>query len=523
MAKSCIIGLDYGSESARGVLIDAATGVQIASHTHRYRHGIMTRSLPDGTPLGRGWALQDAADYLEAAQEILGRLGGGQTILSIGIDFTASSPLPASAAGVALSEIHPAIPHAYVKLWKHGAAQPHADAINRQGGAFLDNFGGKLSGEWLLAKAAQIAAEAPEIWNKTERFIEAGDWLVWQLTGHEVRALGFAAYKAQYSPDVGYPAEVVPGLPGKLAPPLPVGSAAGDLTADWRGKTGIEGPAIVAVAVIDSHAVLPAVGAVTTGCLTAALGTSAAYLFLSQDFRPLPAGIEGVAKDGSVRGFWCYEAGQASFGDMLAWLVRTFPRGADANESFRLYNSEAAALAPGANHLLALDWWNGNRVPYADSGLSGFLLGLTMTTTAAGIYRGLIEALCFGGRSIADLFEAGGFAIDRVLLTSGLAQNNPLLVQIMADVLERQMEVPDIANATAVGAAIHGAVAGQVVADYAEGAARFGARSFTRVAPRPASALAYRALYRQYRDLAANPALKDAMRELNGIASPQAE
>ena len=519
MSRSFIIGLDYGTESARGVLLDAVTGEQIASHSHSYRHGVMTR-LADGKMLPPLWALQDAADYVEAAEAILSELARGRVVEAIGLGFTASSPMPSTAQGVALSQLHPGDPHAYVKLWKHGAAQPYADAINTRGGAFLDNFGGKLSGEWLLAKAAQIAQEAPHIWAETERFIEAGDWLVWQLTGQETRSLGFAAYKAQYSQAKGYPGDIVPGIIKRLSLPHRIGSAGGSLCQAWRARTGIAGRAVVAVGVIDSHVVLPAIGAVSTGCLVGALGTSAVYLFLNQDFRPLPPGIEGVAYDGSVRDLWCYEAGQAGFGDTLAWFVRTFPRGETEAASFGCYNGEARALSPGENHLLALDWWNGNRVPLADLRLSGLLLGLKTSTTAVGIYRCLLESLCFGARSVLDLFIDDGFDINRIILTSGLAQNNPLLVQIMADVFERDVEVPDIANPTAVGAAIHGAVAAELVADYAEGAHRFGARAFKHHVPNPKHAQAYRALYRTYRQLGANAAVRQAMHELNSIPPP---
>jgi len=519
MIATYVIGLDYGTGSASGVLLDAASGEQIASHTHAYRHDVMTQSLPDGKLLPRSWALQNAADYLEAAQEILDVLGRGRVIESIGLGFSASSPMPATADGTALSELYPGEPHAYVKLWKHRAAQPYADAINRRGGAFLRNFGGKLSGEWLLPKAAEIADEAPHIWSATGRFIESGDWLVWQLTGREVRSLGFAAYKAQYSDAEGYPQGIVPGLAERLSVPHRIGSSGGRLSDSWRTRTGISGRAIVAVAVIDSHVVLPAVGAVSSGCLVGALGTSAVYLFLSEQFRPLPPGIEGVAKDGSVRDLWCYEVGQAGFGDTLAWFVKAFPRGADEAESFRIYNHEAAGLEPGANHLVALDWWNGNRVPLADSNLSGLLLGLTTETTGVGIYRALIESLCFGARTVVDLFEAGDFAIDRIILTSGLAQSNPLLVQIMADVLGRVVEVPSITHATAVGAAVHGAVAAELVSGFAEGTARFGARTFTPYQPRPESAAAYHVLYRTYRELSGSQTVRNAMHDLNGAAS----
>ena len=517
MAETFIIGLDYGSESARGVLIDTASGQQIASHTHAYRHGIMTQKLPAGVALSRGWALQNAADYLEAAAEILSRLGGGREIEGIGLGFTASSPMPTTAEGVPLSELFPDDPHAYVKLWKHAAAQKYADAINAKGGSYLENFGGKVSGEWLLAKAVQLAEEAPSLWDVASRFIESGDWLVWQLSGVESRSLGFAAYKAQYSEIDGYPKDIVDGLDRRLSTPHAVGTSAGRLTDDWRMRTGIRGKAAIAVSVIDSHVVLPAVGAVDTGCLVGALGTSAAYLLLGERFHPLPKGIEGVAYNGSMRDLWCYESGQASFGDTLAWYVKNFPRAATADESFKLYNAEASELAPGENRLVALDWWNGNRVPLADSRLSGIVMGLSMDTTAVGIYRGLMESLCFGARSIVDLFEVGDIKVERILMTSGLAQNNPLLIQIMSDVMNRPIDVPEIANPTAVGAAIHGAVAGGVVASYEEGAARFGAKTYRSFAPDEGNVAIYETLYQIYHQMSQSAHARASMHILSEL------
>ena len=266
---------------------------------------------------------------------------------------------------------------------------------------------------------------------------------------------------------------------------------------------------------LDSHVVLPAVGAVESGCFVGALGTSAVSLLLSETFRPLPKGIEGVARDGAIPGLWCYEAGQASFGDTLSWLVRTFPRGATVEESFAAYDADARALAPGDNRLVALDWWNGNRVPYGDSMLSGLLAGLTLETTAGDIYRALIEGLCYGMRQVFELYQAGGFDIGRVVMTSGLARRNTLLVQIMADVLGRDVEVPEIDNATAVGAAIHGAVAAGIVADFVEGSARFGARGSRRYRPDPVARPVYDRLYGQYRTLSGSADVARATKALS--------
>ena len=515
MTASILIGLDYGTASARGVAVDVETGLQVASHTHPYRHGTLTAALPDGTSLPHGFALQVAPDYLEAAEAILSALGRGREVLGIGVGFTASSPLPTRADGTPLSDVRPQDPHAYVKLWRH-AAQSQATRISAQGGAHLENFGGRVSGEWFLAKAAQIAEEAPDTWARAERFVEAGDWLVWQLTGREARSLALAAYKAQFRPGAGYPDVGIPGLAARMGPePLRVGSSAGGLSPAWRMRTGIGGPAAVAVAVIDSHVVLPAIGAVKDGCFVGALGTSAAYLALAHDVRTLPSGMEGMAHDAAVRDLWVIEAGQASFGDTLEWFVRLHPQGSSLGDTFAHHEAAAAALAPGESRLLALDWWGGNRVPLADARLSGMILGLTAATTPGAIYRALLEALCFGARSVLDAVRDGGLPITRVVMTSGLAGRSPLLMRIMADVLGVAVEVPQIDNATAVGAAIHGAVAGGVVATYAEGAARFGAHSARTYDPDPAATAAYALLYARYRRLAADPVIQDAMRLLS--------
>lgn len=512
MRDAYLIGLDFGSESARGVLIDVGTSRQAAYHVHAYRHGIMTKALPSGRPLGAGYALQNAADYLEAAEIILKTIADGREVLAIGVDFTASSPLPALAGGRALSEVAPDEPHAYVKLWKHSAAQAYAGAINEAGGSFLKNFGGRVSGEWLIAKAAQIAAEAPDVWRRAEKFIEAGDWLVWRLTGHEVRSLDFAAYKAQYAKGDGYPDGVVDGLAAKLSEPMPVGSPAGLLSEEWRRRTGIKGEAIVAVAAIDSHVALPAVGAYAPGVLMGALGTSAAYLVLHDADRPTPAGIEGRAYGAALPGLWCYEAGQPAFGDVLAWFVRTFPRSDDIAENFAHFNREAAALAPGQNRLLAIDWWNGNRVPYADKGLRGLIAGFDMSTSAVDIYRALMDSICCGARSIVDRFRTGGVPVERIVLTSGLAKSNPFLLTVMADVLGQSAHIPEIDNPTCVGAAIHGAVAAGVVADFRAGGEKFGARRFHVCEPDRERAATYERLYRNYCELSGDEIVRKSAR-----------
>lgn len=511
-----LIGLDFGSESARGVLVETGSGAVVRHAVHRYRHGVISGHLPNGTPLPAAFVLQDATDYLEAAEAILSSLGRGRLVAGIGIDFTASSPLPARHDGTPLSLAAPDEPHSYVKLWKHGAAQPWADRITAAGGAFLDQVGGRLSGNSLLAKAAEMADEAPHLWAATDRFIEAGDWLVWRLTGREARSLSFAAFKALYRADRGYPDHLVPGLGTRLSGPLPVGAAAGPLSPSWRERTGIEGDALVATAIIDGHAIAPAVGAVGPGVLVGALGTSACVLLIDGGERAMPPGIEGVARDAVLPGLRSFEAGQAAFGDTLAWFARCFPRGASVEDSLASYSEEARRLAPGEAGLVALDWWNGCRVPHGDGLLTGLFAGLSLRTTAAHMFRALMESLCFGTRAIVDSFAEDPAAIARVVMTSGLSLHSPFLMQIMADVLRRPVEVPQQPHLTALGAAIHGAVAAGVVPGFAAGAARFAARQWLTYRPDPAAAAVYDRIYATYRTLGDAASTRDSLHALRG-------
>ena len=511
LEASFLIGLDYGSESARGVLLDTSSGALVGEATHPYRHGIMTTSPVGSQPLPSGWALQDASDYVEAAETLLAQLGRGRVVTGIGVGFTASSPMPATSAGAPLSSERPEEPHAYVKLWKHHAAQPWAERINARGGRYLANFGGKVSSEWLLPKAAQIAEEAPELWSRTHRFIELGDWIVWQLTGCEVRSADFAAYKAQYSLEHGYPQNVVVDLGDKLTAPIAVGRPAGTLRESWRRRCGILGEPVVAVAVIDLHVTAPAVGATEPGTFVGALGTSAAYLLLDDARRPLPSGIEGVARDGVIPGLWCYEAGQPAFGDVLGWFVREFVGSESVDQSFARFEAQLADRPPGESDLVALDWWNGSRAPLSDSTVSGLLLGLTLKTTPMDVYRALVESLCFGARSIAERLIAGSAPITRVILASGVAEKSPFAMQTMADILGRMVEVPRIRHAAAVGAAIHGAVAAGVAPDFRTGARRYGASDFVLYRPRGSHARSYDRLFKGYSQLVSDPRIRDVM------------
>ena len=481
------LGLDFGTESARAVLVDIATGAEVASHVAPYAHGVIDEQLPgsEGT-LPPDWALQDPDDYWTALETTVPRAlreGGvaAEDVIGIGVDFTSCTALPTDASGAPLSRDPRwrGRPHAWCKLWKHHAAERHAQRINalarERGEAFLARYGGASSSEWLLAKVWQTLDEDPDVYHAAARFIEAGDWVIWQLCGEERRSACQAGYKAFWSRKDGYPSgeflrALDPRLENLVAEKLtdeihPVGERAGGLCPTAAKRLSLREGTAVAVATIDAHAAVPAVGVSEPGTLVLILGTSGCHLALGAEAKAFP-GIAGYADGGILPGWVGYEAGQPATGDILAWYVRHAAPATLAEEAERrgmhlhaLLQEQAAAIRPGGSGLLALDWWNGNRSVLMDAGLSGALVGLTLDTRPADVYRALIEGTAFGTRVILENFERHGVPMERIVCAGGLAERNPLLMQIYADVTGRPLGLARSSQACAVGAAILGAVA----------------------------------------------------------------
>ena len=483
------IGVDFGTESARAVLVDVADGRELGIEVYVYKNGVIDERLPapDGDViLGPDWALQDPSDYLEtfrrAVPGVVARAGiDPAAVIGIGIDFTACTMLPTKADGTPLCFLDEfrREPHAWVKLWKHHAAQPEADDVNRvaaeMGETWPARYGGKISSEWFFPKALQILREAPEIYAAADRLIEAADWVVWQLTGVETRNNCTAGYKAIWSAEEGFPGrEFFAALDPEFADVVDekmsrsiarLGEAAGRLTEQAAGWTGLRPGIAVAVANVDAHVSAPAATVTKPGTLVAIMGTSTCHIVLS-DTAPIIPGACGVVRDGVIPGLFGYEAGKSAVGDIFGWFVdRCVPplyheqareRGIHIHE---VLEEAAAALRPGESGLLALDWWNGNRSVLVDADLSGLLMGMTLATTAPEIYRALIEATAFGTRVIIDAFEKGGVRIDQVVACGGLPERNRLLMQIYADVTGRSLRVAASAQTPALGSAMFAAVA----------------------------------------------------------------
>lgn len=480
------LGLDFGTESGRALLVDVETGEEVATSVHEYSDGVLDEVLPDGTVrLEEDWALQNPEDYIEALRATIPdalRTASvdPEQVIGIGVDFTSCTMMPVDRAGTPLcmSDRFRNEPHAWVKLWKHHAAQPDADRINEiaraRGEDFLARYGGKISSEWLFPKILQILDEAPEIYAAADRFVEAGDWLVLQLTGQELRSACQAGYKAMWEKISGYPApacfaEIDPRLARVVEEKLSAdiraaGSRAGGLTKEMAELTGLRADTPVSVAIIDAHAAVPASTVVEPGRMVVVMGTSTCHMVLSRERRPIE-GIGGVVEDGIVAGFFGYEAGQASSGDIFGWFVENAAPAPYVEEARRrgmdthaLLEERASRFRPGEIGLLALDWWNGNRSVLVDADLSGLIVGYTMGTKPEEVYRALIEATAYGTHKIIRAFEDGGVEVNELCACGGLPKNR-LLMQIYADVTGREIRIAESSQTSALGAAMLGAVA----------------------------------------------------------------
>lgn len=483
----CSIGLDFGTESGRAVVVDLSTGKILGTAAHPYADGVIDERLPGtNTQLGSDWALQNPDDYLQvlrhAIPEALRQAGiTPDQVVGLGVDFTACTILPTLADGTPLCSLPDwrSNPHAWVKLWKHHAAQPDADRITalaaERAEPWLARYGGKISSEWLHSKTLQLLRESPEVFAAAERIVEAGDWVVWQLTGREVRNACAAGYKGLWERGNGYPSEAfLTALDSRLAdlnrtrlaaPVVPPGAFVGTLSDAGAALSGLLPGTAVAAATIDAHAAVPGIGVTQPGQMAMILGTSACQMLLSET-ESLVAGISGVVADGILPGFFGYESGQAGVGDLFEWLVQqaTPPRYFKQAEQqgkniYQVLEQEAAAQKPGEHGLIALDWWNGNRSVLTDATLSGLLVGATLSTRAPDIYRALIEATAFGARVIIEAYQAQGVAVQELVACGGLAERNALLMQTYADVTGKPIRQGGTGLASALGAAMFGAVA----------------------------------------------------------------
>lgn len=521
-----VLGLDFGTNSVRALVVRSADGAEVATAVADYPGGDRGVILDPGEP---ELARQHPADYLAAmTAAVRGALVRAReadpvfspaAIAGIGVDTTGSTPLPLDARGQALA-LGPEFaqnPHALAWLWKDHTATAEAAALTEAAAAehpeYLAKCGGVYSSEWFWAKIWRCATVAPDVAAAATTWIELADWIPAALcdtTARPVRGVCAAGHKAMYHAAwSGYPEAA---FLGRLHPELArvrqslegtvvttVDRPAGRLGGEWAQRLGLPPGIPVAVGALDAH--LGAVGAgVAPGTLVKILGTSTCDITVAPPEEALPdiPGISGIVPGSVLPGHVGLEAGQSAVGDLFNWLVGVVRPGGLGHEELA---REAAGLPAGASGLLALDWNHGNRCLLADQRLTGLLLGQTLHTRPAEIYRALIEATAFGARMIIERIEAFGVPVTRIVTCGGIAGKSPLLMQIYADVLNRPMELAGSTQACALGAAMAGAVAAGIHPDLAAARAVMVPAPTRIFHPAATTTTVYDRLFRLYRDL----------------------
>ena len=481
------LGLDFGTLSGRCVVVSCEDGSIVANVAMNYPHAVMSEYIPTSDKhLPADYALQVPDDYkktLEYTVSTAVKESGvdPREIIGICVDFTTCTVFPIDKNATPLCEYaeFEKDPHAYVKLWKHHAAEPYAERINKLLEKYPDDrikdFGGKVSSEWLLPKLLQVYEEAPEIYRRADIFTEAGDWIVRLLTGARTVGYMFAAYKGLYVDGKGYfDKEFLEALSegfGSVieekynSPVTPQGVCVGHLNGEWAERLGLCEGIAVASAIPDAHVAPPALGITEPGTVSAIFGTSACFMTVNENYHEVP-GICGVVKDGVLPNYYGYEAGLCCYGDLFAWFCdNCVPEEYTAEAKRRgvpvigLLTEMAEKLGIGESGLIALDWWNGNRNILSDAKLSGLIIGMTMNTKPHEIYRALIESTAFATKTIFDTLENNGVKIDRLHAGGGIAKKNPFAMQMLSDVLGKEICVSSASQIPALASAIYASVA----------------------------------------------------------------
>ncbi|HLP17743.1 MAG TPA: ribulokinase [Bacteroidota bacterium] len=486
------IGLDFGTNSCRSLIVDCADGREIASHVFGYPSGTLGVIVDPSDPM---LARQNPRDYLLGVTvtitEALKKASAAdpsfsaERVIGIGVDTTGSCPMPVDTAGMPLcyDERFAADPASMVWLWKDHTSHAEAAQITETGlrmrAEFLAKVGGTYSSEWFWSKVLHCKRTSPEVYAAAHSFVEICDWIPAVLCGETKpelikRSVCAAGHKAFFNadwgglPDAEFLETLSPGL-GSLRARLydkayAADERAGFLSSEWCAKLGL-GPNPVAVAVGSFDAHMGAVGAgVSPGTLVKIMGTSTCDIMIAPSDEPLSdiKGVCGIVKNSVMNGYYGIEAGQSAVGDIFLWFVSTLvPEswGATPDEKFKNLEIGAGKLKPGESGLLALDWNNGNRTVLVDARLTGLLLGQTLSTRVDEIYRALIEATAFGALTIIDRIESYGVKISEIVTCGGLASKNPVLMQIYADITGRPMKISRSDQTPALGAAIFASVA----------------------------------------------------------------
>jgi len=557
MAEQYILGLDFGTDSVRAVVINAKSGKEEANQVAAFKRWLKGQFCDPA----RNQFRQHPQDYIDSMEEaIKGALrqlpaGAGKSVAGIGIDTTGSTPCPVGRDGVPLALKAPFKdnPNAMFVLWKDHTAVEEAEQINALsrswGGVDYTKYeGGIYSSEWFWAKILHVLREDSKVAAEAFSWVEHADWMPALLTGNTdpltlKRSRCAAGHKAMWHPEwEGLPSEeflikldpLLKGLRERLYRETYTSEVkAGELTDEWAKRLGIPAGIAVTVGAFDAH-----IGAVGGGIgpttLAKIMGTSTCDMIVAPDTEvggKQVAGICGQVDGSIVPGLIGLEAGQSAFGDVYAWLVNLLywplqyaestPDDPEAQDKLRqdikdklLQNltEEAARVPPGQSGLLALDWLNGRRTPDADQSLKGAIIGLRLGTDPPRIFRALVEATAYGSRAIVERFRAEGVFISDVVALGGIAQKSPFVMQVTSEVLNMPIKVAASEQTCALGAAMFAAVAAGIYGSVADAQAKMGSGFSRTYTPNPSNAKVYDRLYEKYLQL--GKTLEHQLREL---------
>ncbi len=520
------VGLDFGTNSVRALVVDAKTGEEFGTAVWHYQHGDAGVILDPRDP---NLARQHPADYLAGTEQaVRGALAEAarrgvtpDAVVGLGVDTTGSTPIPVNAEGLPVALL-PGLgdnPAACAWLWKdhtgHAEAEEITELASRLQPEYLAKCGGRYSSEWFWSKILKCCRVAPDVFREIHTWVEFADFIpaVLTATAHPdrlKRGICAAGHKAMFHKSWGgYPSReflnrLDPAL-GRIRDTLPsqaysVADSAGGLCPQWAARLGLRGGIPVAIGAFDAH--LGAVGSgIRPGTFVKIMGTSTCDLAISPLDQPLAdiPGLCGIVPESVIPSYHGLEAGQSAVGDIFNWFVNGIrPAGEASHETLA---REAEGLAPGASGLLALDWHNGNRTVLTDQRLTGLLVGMTLHTTPAEIYRALIEATAFGSRAIIERMREYGVPIGRVVVCGGISVKSQLVMQIYADILGMPIEISGSTQTCALGSAIAAAVVAGVQPDFDTASQRMTATRPERFLPEPGAVAVYDRLYALYRRL----------------------
>jgi len=533
MSASYTLGLDYGTNSVRTIIVSTANGREVATAVWNYSQGTNGVILSRDPNLAR----QHPADYVTGAEisikkaiaEAKKSVRGfrAEQIIGIGVDTTGSTPLPVDRNGrpLALDRRFSKNPAAMAWLWKDHTGVAEASEITELARQlrpeYLAKCGGTYSSEWFFSKILHCLRTSPDVFDAAHLWVECADWVPAMLTGTEAPdkltvGVCAAGHKAMYSdswggyPDAEFLSKLDPkmgALRSRLRPKAySIDRSVGGLTADWARRTGLRPNTPVAVGAFDAHLGGVASG-IRPGTLVKIIGTSTCDMMvvpLGEKLADIP-GLCGIVPGSILPGFYGLEAGQSAVGDIFNWFVNYIQPLGKKSGTHEALSTEAARLDPGESGLLALDWNNGNRTILVDQRLTGLLLGHTLYTTPAEVYRALVEATAFGALTIIKRLEEYGVKVEQIVNCGGIAEKNPLVMQIYADVTGRPIKISRSAQTCALGAAIAGAVvAGKAAGgfdNYAEAQAAMTGLKAKVFQPNSKAHATYKKLYLLYRKL----------------------